>query len=85
MGKIVAGKIERIGLVPRGHQREGAIARKRPGQIDQFAIDARGQRRLGKAGTNGNGHIGGGGASRHFAGGAVGQGNGDDIRHGQSP
>ena len=82
MGEIVAGKIERVGLIARGHQRQRAIAREGAGQIHQLPIDSRGNRRLGEAGADRGGNISRGGPRRHLAHGTIGQGDLDHIRHG---
>ena len=58
MSEIVARQFQRISLVPRGDQRQLRIAIEGAGQVAQFAIDARGQRGLGKAGTDRGGDIG---------------------------
>ena len=52
MRKVMPGQLERIGLVLRGDQRQLRIAVQRPHDVAQFAIDPRGERRLGKARAN---------------------------------
>ena len=67
VGEIVPGEVKRIGLIPGGHQRQAGIAGERQGQIDQLAINARGQCRFGEARTNCRSNIGRGRTGRHFA------------------
>ena len=67
VSEIVPGKVKRIGFIPRGHQSQAGIAGERQGQIDQRAINARGQCRFGEARTNCRSNIGRGRTGRHFA------------------
>ena len=60
-------QFQRIRLVARSHQSQRGIARKRPGEIDKLAVDARGQSGFRKAGTDCRGNVGRGGTGRHFA------------------
>ena len=85
VGKVVARQLQRIGFVARGDQRQRRIADKGPGQVDQFAIDPRRQRRLGQAGADRRGDIGRGGARRHRSDGTIGQGDVQHIGHGRRP
>ena len=48
--EVVAGELQRVGLVLRRHQRELGVALERPRQVAQLAVDPRGDRRLGEPG-----------------------------------
>ena len=59
MGGIVAQQLQRI-LVPGGDDGEIAVTRNFPVEVPHFAVDPRGQRRLGEAGADVGGHRGAG-------------------------
>ena len=86
VGIVVPGEFERLGLVARGHQRQRRVARKRPRQVHQLApmavIDPRRQRRLGEAGADRGGDIGGGRPRWHLAHGTIGQADLEQFGHG---
>ena len=57
MGEIVAGELERVGLVARRDQGQLGIAVERPGEVAQLAIDPRRERRLGEARPDRRRHV----------------------------
>ncbi len=81
MGEIVARQFERVLLVAAGDQRKLGIALERAVDVAQFAIDARGDRRLGEAWADRGSHIGGRRTHFHFAHRSVGQADLEKFRH----
>ena len=79
MRVIVPGEFERVRLVARGHQRELRAIVQGAGEIADFAVHARGERRLGEAGADGGGHVGGGRSGGHGAHRTVGERHVDGV------
>jgi hypothetical protein len=52
MGKVVPRQFQRVRLVLGGDEREACVTLQRAVDVDQFAIDPRGERRLGKTGAD---------------------------------
>ncbi len=78
---IVADQLERVLLVARRDQRQLRVALERPVEIAHLAIDPGGHRRLGEAGADGGGDVGGGRALGHLANRAVGEPDLEMLRH----
>ena len=74
-GRVPEG-VERVGVVvaPR-HDRDGGPVRKRSGEIHQLAVDLRGDRGPGEAGSDGGGQIPGGGPRGQLLRGSIGEGH----------
>ena len=81
MREIVPRQFERVGLVARCDERQLGIALERAHDIAQLAIDARRQRRLGKAGSDIGGDLCRSGTCGHIAHGAVGKRDLDHFCH----
>ena len=78
---IVAREFERVGLIAGCHQREVGIAFERAGEVAQFPVNARGNRRLGKAGANRGGNVRRGRSGGHFAHRSIGQADLEQFGH----
>ena len=81
MRKVMACELKRVCLIAGGDQRELRIGVQRTHDIAHFAVDARGDRRLGKTGPDCGGNVCGGSPARDFTGRAIGKGDADHIRH----
>ena len=79
--KIVPGKLQRVLLVLRRHQRERYVLVERARQIAQLAVHSRRDRRLGQPRPDRRRHIRRASAVRHLAHGTVGQGDAEMGGH----
>ena len=84
VGIVMPGEFQRIGLVPRGDQRQLGIAIEGAGEIAQFAVNTRGQRGFRKAGADRGGNVCRGRSRRHFAHRSVGQADLEQFGHRRS-
>ena len=73
VGIIVTNELERLLLVAGGDDGEAGILLQRPGEIAHFAVDLRGERRLGEAGADRRRDVRRGRSRRDLAHGAVGK------------
>ena len=81
MRKVMACELKRVCLVAGGDQREVGVRFQRAHDIAHFAVDARGDRSLCKARTDGSRNVRRGSPPRDFTKRTIGKGDADHLGH----